>query len=288
MKWKVWLLLMSVLLFLVHCSSDMDDTAKDITLMDIQQEQNHISADTTFQNDHGQPSQKIQKTITEKQYEWDKKIIKTATLNAEVKNFNNFSDQLHDKVKRSGGYIAQEEQNQDAYKIENIITAKIPVTAFSETITDILSGVENINQKQIRTDDITAEYVDGKSRLEAKKQVRLRYLQLLKQAKNMQEILSVQNEINDIQEEIEAVTGRLNYLAQSSAMSTIHFTYYQILDASINDGSGTSFLARINNAFSNGWHWLGLFIVGLISIWPLLFIGIIFLLLFRKKIFRLS
>lgn len=47
--------------------------------------------------------------------------------------------------------------------------------------------------------------------MQAKMAVRDKYLQLLKQAKNIDETLQVQNEINGIQEDIEAANGRINY-----------------------------------------------------------------------------
>ena len=42
--------------------------------------------------------------------DWDKKIIKTASLNAEVKDYNSYYSSLREKIKSVGGYIAQEEQ----------------------------------------------------------------------------------------------------------------------------------------------------------------------------------
>ena len=54
--------------------------------------------------------------------DWDKKIIKTASLNLEVKDYNVFSASLREKIKGLGGYIAQEEQSQSDYKIENSIS----------------------------------------------------------------------------------------------------------------------------------------------------------------------
>jgi len=52
---------------------------------------------------------------------------------------------------------------------------------------------------------------DTRSRLETKKEVRERYLDLLKQARNMKDILAVQNEINDIQEQMEGAAGRTGH-----------------------------------------------------------------------------
>ena len=62
--------------------------------------------------------------------DWDKKIIKTAGINLEVKDYNTFYVSLREKVKSLGGYIAQEEQSQSDYKIENNMTIKVPVSQF--------------------------------------------------------------------------------------------------------------------------------------------------------------
>jgi hypothetical protein len=201
------------------------------------------------------PEQKIEKTDPQvsSKIDWDKKIIKTANLNGEVKDYKLFSKQLSDKVKNHGGYVSSEEQTQTEYKIENTVVIKVPVDQFENMVNDLVNDVVKINEKRITSDDVTTELVDGKSRLEAKKQVRLRYLDLLKEAKNMGEILNVQNEINQIQEEIETVSGRINFLGHSSAMSTINFTFAQVLNASIPQQSANSFTTRIKSAFANGW-----------------------------------
>lgn len=139
---------------------------------------------------------------------------------------------LREKIKKYGGYVSQEQQSQDDYKIQNSVVIKIPVDQFDNAVNDITSDIVKLNQKNISSDDVATELVDGKARLEAKKQVRLRYLELLKQAKNMQEILDVQKEVNGIQEDIESVSGRIEFLNHSSQMSTINFTYYQVLNPS--------------------------------------------------------
>ena len=109
------------------------------------------------------------------------------------------------------------------------------------------------------------------------------HLDLLKQARNMEEILTVQHEINDIQEEIETVSGRIGYLNHSAAMSTIHFTFYQVLDPAAIASAETGFGEKITMAFSNGWMWIKEIAIALISIWPLLLAATVILILLRKK-----
>lgn len=214
--------------------------------------------------------------------DWDKKIIKTASLNLEVKDYNTFYSSLREKVKAAGGYIAQEEQTQSDYKIENSLTIKVPVDQFDNAIVQLTTTTEKINEKKITSQDVTTEIIDTKSRMEAKKQVRLRYMDLLKQAKNMEEILSVQSEINDIQEEIESAAGRIEYLGHSSTFSTINLTYYQILNSSAKDTDKPSFGKELSSAFRTGWNWVGDLFVGLVSIWPLFLLIFISVLIYKR------
>lgn len=223
-----------------------------------------------------------QQAVT-KNPDWDKKIIKTAVLNLEIKDFKKYNAGFRDKVKQVGGYIAQEQQSETEYKIENTLTIKVPVDQFDDAVQLLVNDAEKLNEKKITSEDVTTEFVDTRSRLESKKQVRLRYLDLLKQAKNMEEILNVQSEVNGIQEEIEAASGRIEYLSHSSSFSTINLTYYQVLNAAAVDNDKPSFSTRISNAFRFGWNWVGELAVAIISIWPLLLAVFAIIIFYRRS-----
>ena len=230
------------------------------------------------EEDNGQ--KQVPKEI-EKQ-DWDKKIIKTALLNLEIKDFKKYGFALRDKIKQVGGYVAQEQQTESEYKIENIITIKVPVDQFDNAVQLLVNDAEKLNEKKITSEDVTTQFVDTRSRLESKKQVRLRYLDLLKQARNMEEILNVQSEINGVQEEIEAASGRIEYLSHSSAFSTIQLTFFQILNVAAKDSDDPSFSTKVGSAFKNGWSWIVEIFIALVSIWPLLFLVFAGILIYKR------
>lgn len=213
--------------------------------------------------------------------DWDKKIIKTANLNLEINDFKTFGELVHDQVKKAGGYIAQEQQKETEYSIENNIIIKVPVNQFDNVMNALTSAAVKTIGKNISAEDVTMQTVDVRSRLEAKKQVRARYTELLKQAKNMEDVLNVQSEINQIQEEIEATSGKLNYLKQSASFSTIHINYHQVLNPGIIDND-PAYNTRIWSSFKNGWIWIGEVFIGIISIWPLWLFGLTGWLMVRK------
>ncbi|MDP4264357.1 MAG: DUF4349 domain-containing protein [Bacteroidota bacterium] len=217
--------------------------------------------------------------------DWDKKIIKTASVNLEVKDYNSFYTSLREKVKSMGGYIAQEEQAQSDYKIENSMIIKVPVDQFDNAVVQLTGNAQKINERKITSQDVTTEVVDTKSRMEAKKQVRQRYMELLGQAKNMQDILSVQSEINGIQEEIESAAGRIEYLTHSSVFSTINLTYYQVLNSSAKDAEGIknpSFGEKVKDGLKTGWEIISNLIVVLITLWPLLLGSLVAFILYKR------
>jgi hypothetical protein len=107
---------------------------------------------------------------------------------------------------------------------------------------------------------------------------------LLKQAKNMEEILKVQQEINSIQEEIEAGAGRVSYLTHAAAYSTIQLTFYQVLNAQAEHIDKPGFGQRVLNALTNGMDWVGEMLVVMLTLWPLwLLLGGVWLMYKRWK-----
>lgn len=220
--------------------------------------------------------------------DWDRKIIKTATLNVEVENYGKYYSVLRECVRNVGGYVAGEDQTQSDYKLENAVTVKVPVARFDEAMNLLASGTgkDKVVERKVTSQDVTGEVVDTKSRMEAKRQVRIRYLELLNQAKTMEDILKVQDEINQIQEEIEMGTGRVNYLNHAAAYSTIQLTFFQVLNPAAEEPKDPSFATRIWYAFERGWSFIKNVVIALITIWPLLLAAFGIWLIVRKVKFH--
>jgi Domain of unknown function (DUF4349) len=278
-------LIASILFFLILISCNRSDKAKGLTMLntDLAEVKNEPLQKITDKEEQKIPVGTLQQAATDSiatplpakttaNTDWDKKIIKTATLKLEVNDFKNYNAAVHKTVKQFGGYIAQEEQNLTDEKSETVITIKVPVQQFETMMDQLPDGEVKIVERKITTEDVTGEVVDTKSRLEAKKQMRLKYLEFLKQSKNMEEVLQVQNEINSIQEEIESAAGRVDFLSHQSAYSTINLTFFQPLAGYKPSDETPSFLTRVSNAFKTGASWIADLFVGLIAVWPLILI----------------
>ncbi|QEC65914.1 DUF4349 domain-containing protein [Panacibacter ginsenosidivorans] len=214
--------------------------------------------------------------------DWDKKIIKNAHVTLELKDYNAYNSSLHNKLKSYGAYIAQEQETESDDQIANDITIKVPVEKFDDLMNSLPGDGIKVLEKTISTEDVTGEVVDTKARIEAKKEVRARYLDLLKQAKSMKDILEVQDEINGIQEDIESASGRVNYLTHAAAYSTINLKYYQFLNGIASKDIKPGFLSNVSEAFKTGSSVITNLILFFISIWPLVIAGILLIFYYQK------
>lgn len=277
-------------ILLLSCNQKAENKADVQEILLNKPEEIAIAADTTAfaapqpaGDEERQPVARKEKQVNTPPADWSKKIIKTANVSVEVKDHQKFSEMLRSLMLQQGGYIARENQQQSDYKMETTVTLKVPVDRFDETVSLVNKDVIRTNEKRINSDDVTAEYVDTRSRLESRKLVRQRYLELLKDAHKMSDILEVEQEINSIQEEIEAAAGRMNYLNQSAAMSTIELTYYQVLDAAAGEESQPGFGTELVNALKSGSSALGSLLLFLLSGWPFIGGGIAVLWFLRRR-----
>lgn len=279
------------ILFLFACNFSQNKE-KDTTLQELKSPEPVRQA---FQDDGLKKLQKTDDTDTpdttasaapsitaDKSNDWDKKIIKTGSLTIQVKDFKKYSEILRTAVKQYGGYIANEEQNQSGETLESTVSIKVPVDRFDDMMSQLPEGTEKLVSKKISSDDVTGEIIDVKSRLQAKEQMRLKYLEFLKQSKNMEDVLKVQAEINDIQEVIESASGRVNYLKHQSSFSTINLVYFQPLPGYQPTNDNPGFFTRSILAFKSGFHFLAEIIIGIISVWPMILLVFVCLFIFKK------
>lgn len=194
------------------------------------------------------------------------KIIKTASLRFQVKDYQKSHGLILSIVKQYEGYLASEDQYNRTDRIGNKIVIRVPATNLDRLIDSLQGQAAYLDHKSINATDVTEEFVDTEARLKAKREVEQRYLSVLKQAASVKDILEVESRLGQIREEIEATEGRLRYLNDQVAYSTVTLYIYQPLNRLPRAESG--FLGRLAKALVNGWNGLLGFIVFLTNIWP--------------------
>lgn len=230
------------------------------------------------------PPPSPQKEHTPVPADYSKQIIRNAKVSFEVKNAKSVNASVTEAVRLNGGYIASANEVQLAGEIKHEMTIRVPREKFEELLNRISGYADTLLQKNITSEDVTEEYVDTKSRITAKEKTKERYYDFLKQAKNIDEVLKVQSEIGDLQEEIEAASGRVNYIKHQAALSTIVLSFFEPLPIAVSPPeTPPGFWKEVAIAGADGWEMIKILMIALVKIWPLWLAAIIIWSFIRRK-----
>jgi hypothetical protein len=200
----------------------------------------------------------------------EQKIIKEGNLRFETNDLSATYTQIQNAVKSNNAIIQNDTEGKDYESVFRRLIIRVPSKNFDLFLKDISKGVAYFDNKEISSQDVTAEYIDIDARLKAKKVLENRYLELLKKANKVTEMLEIEKQLSAIREEIEAKEGQLNYMQNRVSFSTVTIEFYK----SIAEESGvtTSYGMKIWTAIKSGFNSLSSLIINLLSVWPFIII----------------
>jgi len=155
-------------------------------------------------------------------------VIYQAELELRVKNFENTMQNLEEKAKKYGGYIAESSVTKDGTEqVSGSMKLRIPQAHFQEFLNDAEGQAAEVLKRNINGQDVTEEYVDLESRLRSKRAVEERLLSFMKNAAKTEDLLKISADLASVQEEIEVIEGRMKYLENQTSLSTVSITLYE-------------------------------------------------------------
>ncbi len=142
----------------------------------------------------------------------EKKVIYSSSVNLTVKIPDTTNVQLAQIAQKYRGYVQQSGTSMCVIRVEEKM--------LSMALDDI-SLLGKVTSKNMYGEDVTDQYADFGIRLENAEKARLRYLELLEKAENVQSALLVEKELERLNETIELLKGQMNRIDHLAAYSTI-------------------------------------------------------------------
>ena len=160
----------------------------------------------------------------------DRKVIKTAYIELEVE-VGKFEDTLFELInlaEQNGGFISNSQSYSDAEGnlTSGSVTIRIPSNKYNSALNRV-KEMGTVKSTSSSGQDVTQEYTDLESRLRNYKAQEEVLLDLMKQSKKVSDSLEVQRELSNVQEQIEVIKGRMNYLDDLVSFSTIEVYFYE-------------------------------------------------------------
>ncbi|PWA12171.1 DUF4349 domain-containing protein [Pueribacillus theae] len=151
-----------------------------------------------------------------------RKIIYTAHMDIVVPDYNESEKKISEIVEKEKGYIVNSHVNQGEHNEKSgSITVRIPQGSFQSFLDSVEKISTEVTDQSVDGEDVTEEYVDLEARLKAKMSVKKRLETFMEQAETTKDLLAVSEQMGKVQEEIEQIEGRLNYLKNQSDYSTV-------------------------------------------------------------------
>lgn len=182
------------------------------------------------------------------------KIIKTAGLGLETREFDRDLAYIKQKVVDMGGYVASSyiSGRKPEYYNESGRYANLSIRIPQERMEAFLAearGVATVTYENSSGEDITSSYFDTESRLKIYETQRERIMGLLEKAETMEDIISLETELSRLTYEIENLTTQLKRWDDLIDFATVNIDITEIPPATAvasDDSVGT----RISEGFS--------------------------------------
>ncbi len=197
---------------------------------------------------------------------FDRKVIYTANLTMEVEDYGKAQTDIRNLVHLSGGYIVQFSDNKTLRENGGTFVIKVPADGFMSFIAELEKLKPLSLQRSMQGQDVTEEYVDLASRLKAKQVAEERLLTFMEKATKTDELVTFSNRLAEVQEEIERIKGRMRYLDQNVAYSTVEIRLYERLNKLAAPENGQTVLEKALHAMNGSLAFLyglfeGLFVI---------------------------
>ena len=149
----------------------------------------------------------------------DRKLIKNGSICLEVENLTNAEKSITEWCKSFDGYIASSytEETRSSFSV------KIPAKDFDNAMSSI-GSFGKVKSRNISTQDVTEQFYDLETRLETRKILKDRLQTYLANAKDMKDLIQIENELNNTISDIESMEGRMRRLSDQIEFSTINVT----------------------------------------------------------------
>ncbi len=149
-------------------------------------------------------------------------IIRTADLNIVVKSTPEQLDAISKLATQYGGFVVSSGTSRVGTEMQGQITLRVDTKNFDAALSDIRKLALEVQSENVRGEDVTAEYVDLDSQLKNLEAAESQLQKIMAEATNTEDVLNVYQRLIEIRGQIDQIKGRMKYLSQSAALSTIN------------------------------------------------------------------
>ncbi len=223
--------------------------------------------------------------MLENQMPANQKLIRKVYMDAETEDLDTLLGQVEQRIAQLGGYVESREiyngSSRNTRSRYGDMTIRIPAEKLDQFVNQV-QEVSNITSLRETTDDVTLSYVATESRIKALQTEEARLLELLAQAENMNDLLTIESRLTEVRTALEQVQSQLRVYDNQVNYGTIYLTAHEVEEyTQVEEPEKESFFERIGNGFVRSlkglWTLLKevvIFLVVYLPYWVLIGLGV--------------
>ncbi|MCA1011303.1 DUF4349 domain-containing protein [Halobacillus halophilus] len=219
-------------------------------------------------------------------------MVYEANIDVETNHYDQFHQDLQERMNQQEAHMVESNISKNEQgRRQGYIRIRVPQSNFESLLTGIEEISSDVLSRNISGRDVTEEYVDLESRLQAKEKIESRLLTFMEQAEATEDLIKISQDLERVQSEIEVLKGKINYLENQSDFSTITVSIQETASGANLNNSPGNIWEETKQAFIHSLHYVGQFFSWLIVFFlgysPFLAliagVGLLFWLVRRKK-----
>lgn len=160
----------------------------------------------------------------------EEKLVITQNLEVETEDFDGFWAKVNQKVSALGGYIEYSEVSGTAeYKNRyGNLTVRIPAKNLSNFVIAVDENGTVVYETKT-TENITLQYVDTKSHINALRIEEETLLDLLEKAEKLDDVFAIQNRLTEVRYQLESYESQMRVMDNQVDYSTVHLGVNEVM-----------------------------------------------------------
>ena len=157
----------------------------------------------------------------------ERMIIYSGQLSLVVKDTRAVVEQITQIVKDAGGFVTQSNTYQDQGHTRATMSVRVPgedLAQLKTTLGKIKALAMTVESENLNGQDVTDQYADTQADIENLTAQRDSYRKLLDRAEKMEDILNIQTRLDQVQGQINRLTGQQLKLKESVKLATVSIT----------------------------------------------------------------
>ena len=151
----------------------------------------------------------------------DRMVITETTMSVVVKDVSEAIKTIQQKAESLGGYMVNSHLSKPEESASGSITIRVPEEKLTEALEAFRKVGLRVVDENVSGRDVTDQYVDLEARLATLNKTKAKFEDILDKATQIQDLLTVQRELINLQSQIDSIKGQQQYLSQSAKLSKV-------------------------------------------------------------------